>query len=72
MSTFTVIPDHVFTELNKPLEDEIIALKNDVLKLVENTDRLEQLILNLNYKVKRDHEKFRFQINEIFLCLEQE
>ena len=72
MSTFTVIPDHVFTELNKPLEDEIIALKNDVLKLVENTDRLEQLILNLNYKVKRDHEKFRFQINEIFICLEQE
>ena len=72
MSTFTVIPDHVFTELNKPLEDEIIALKNDVLKLVENVDILEQLILNLNYKVKRDHEKFRFQINEIFLCLEQE
>ena len=72
MSTFTVIPDHVFTELNKPLEDEIIALKNDVLKLVENVDRLEQLILNLNYKVKRDHEKFRFQINEIFICLEQE
>ena len=65
MSNFTVIPDHVFTELNQPLKDEIIALKNDVLKLVENMDRLEQLILNLNHKVK-------FQINEILICLEQE
>ena len=72
MSNFTVIPDHEFTELNKPLQDEILALKNDVLKLVENMDRLEQLILNLNHRVKREHEKFRFEINEILICLEQE
>jgi len=67
-----------FKELKKPLDDEIIDLKNDVLKLCEYMDVVQQGIINLNSKVntKLDYqmkfiEKVNNSVNEVWLEIEK-
>jgi len=41
-----------FNKLNGNIKDEVLDLKNDVLKLCDNMDDVKQRIINLNAKIK--------------------
>ena len=66
-----------FSQLTKPLDSEILDLKNDVLKLCDKMDAVEQGLINLNHKMKTklDYqmkfiEKVKHSVNEIWLEIE--
>ena len=44
--------DFKFTVLTSSIEQEVLDLKNDVLKLVENLDLIRQSVANLNHKLE--------------------
>jgi len=44
--------DFKFTVLTNSIEDEVLDLKNDVLKLVESVDLIRQSTVNLNHKLE--------------------
>jgi hypothetical protein len=62
--------DFRFTELTGATEDEVLNLKNDVLKLVENMDKLKQDIINLNAKVKIQHREDMLIIEDLIKKVE--
>jgi hypothetical protein len=44
--------DFKFTVLTNSIEQEVLDLKNDVLKLVESVDLIRQSTVNLNHKLE--------------------
>ena len=56
----------VFTELKKEHEQEILDLKNDVLKLVEEMDKVQQQTINLNAKIKFNHRETCLMIEDLY------
>ena len=43
--------DFKFRSLKRPVKEELLDLKNDVLQIVETLDLLHQSIVNLNHKL---------------------
>ena len=67
-----------FSQLNKPLDSEVLDLKNDVLKLCDKMDTVEQGLqqINKNLKNKLEYqmkfiEKVKHSVNEIWLEIEK-
>ena len=71
-----------FSQLNKPLDSEVLDLKNDVLKLCDKMDTVEQGLINLNHKLKtkldyqmkfieKINKSSAHSINEIWLEIEK-
>ena len=66
-----------FSQLTKPLDSEILNLKNDVLKLCDKMDAVEMGLqqINKNLKNKLEYqmkfiEKIQHSVNEIWLEIE--
>ena len=62
--------DFRFTKLTGSNERELLDLKNDVLKIVENMDKLKQDIINLNAKVKIQHREDMLIIEDLIKKVE--
>jgi|TARA_R110002051_G_scaffold88750_2_gene156478 hypothetical protein len=70
--------DFKFTGLIKPLDTEVLDLKNDVLKLVEKMDVVEMGLQQINKQMKNKLEyqmkfieKIQHSVNEIWLEIEK-
>ena len=56
--------DFKFTSLKRPVKEELLDLKNDVLQIVETLDLLHQSIVNLNHKLDAGMKVLEDRINK--------